>query len=303
MQPQRILLTGATGFVGGHMRAELTCAFPSAEQLAPAFDITDAVAVGEAVRQADADCVLHLAAVAAVPAARAAPDYAWQVNLHGTLTLARAVQAQRADALFVFISSGDIYGATFHRGVALDEEAPPAPLNVYAATKAAADLAIGQMAAEGLRAVRLRAFNHTGPGQSNAFVVSAFAEQIARIAAGLQEPVMRVGALAPERDFLDVRDVCRAYAATIAQSEHLPPGTILNIASGTPRRIGDVLNALLAIADVAPRVETTADRLRPTDIARALGDATRAACLLGWRPTITWEQTLHDTLQYWRARV
>jgi GDP-4-dehydro-6-deoxy-D-mannose reductase len=303
MQPQRILITGASGFVGPHLRAQLEKSFPSAQHLTPSFDVADAEGVHKAVRQADADCVIHLAAIAAIPAARAAPDHTWQVNLHGTLNLARAVQAQRPDALFLFVSSGDIYGGTFHRGVALDEQAPPAPLNVYAATKAAADLAIGQMAAEGLRAVRLRAFNHTGPGQSNAFVVSAFAEQVARIASGQQPPIMRVGALAPERDFLDVRDVCAAYAATIARAETLAPGTILNIASGTPRRIGDVLDQLLEIAGISARIETTTDRLRPTDIARALGDPSRAQSLLNWRPSIAWEQTLRDTLQYWQARV
>jgi GDP-4-dehydro-6-deoxy-D-mannose reductase len=159
------------------------------------------------------------------------------------------------------------------------------------------------MAAEGLRAVRLRSFNHTGPGQSNAFVVSAFAEQIARIAAGQQQPVMRVGALSPERDFLDVRDVCAAYAATIAQAEALAPGTILNIASGTPRRIGDVLDQLLAIAGVSARIETSVARLRPTEIARALGNASRAHEMLAWRPAIAWDQTLRDTLQYWQARI
>jgi GDP-4-dehydro-6-deoxy-D-mannose reductase len=159
------------------------------------------------------------------------------------------------------------------------------------------------MAAEGLRAVRLRAFNHTGPGQSNAFVVAAFAEQIARIAAGKQEPVMRVGALAPERDFLDVRDVCAAYVACIEKAETLAPGVIFNIASGMPRRVGDVLSDMLALARISPEVETASERLRPTDIACAVGDASRARGVLGWAPVIPWEQTLRDTLQYWQRRV
>jgi len=303
MAPRRILITGAYGFVGTHLRAALAASFPLTELFAPRFELTDDAAMGQAVAQADADCVIHLAAIAAAAEARAAPDRAWQVNLHATLALAHAVKAQRADATFLFVSSGDIYGDTFRRGGKLNEEAAPAPLNLYSVTKAAADLALGQMAAEGLRAIRLRAFNHTGPGQSNAFVVAAFAEQIARIAAGRQEPIMRVGALSPERDFLDVRDVCAAYVACVEKTDTIPPGTILNIASGTPRRIGDVLHEMLAIAQQSPKIETASDRLRPTDIACAIGDSSRARELLGWAPVIPWEQTLHDTLQYWRQRI
>jgi len=296
-------LTGGSGFVGGHLRTELGQAFPTAELLCPGFDVTDPVATEAAVAAADAECVVHLAAISAIPAARQDPDRAWNVNLHGTIALARAVRAHRPDAVFLFVSSADIYGASFRSGHPLDETALPAPLNVYGVTKAAADLAIGQMAAEGLHALRLRAFNHTGPGQSNGFVVSAFAEQIARIAAGQQEPVLRVGALAPMRDFLDVRDVCAAYAACLRHAEALPPGTILNVASGIPRRIGEVLDQLLAIAGVSARIETESDRLRPTDIPSATGDATRLRTLTGWQPCIPWEQTLADTLQYWRDRV
>jgi nucleoside-diphosphate-sugar epimerase len=283
--------------------AALAQAFPQAELIAPRFDLSDRSAIDEALGKADADCVIHLAAISNVVQARAAPDEVWQVNLHGTLALARAARAKRSDVTFLFVSSGDIYGDTFRLGVKLDEEALPAPLNLYSVTKAAADLALGQMAAEGLRAIRVRAFNHTGPGQSNAFVVSAFAEQIARIAAGKQEPRLRVGALAPQRDFLDVRDVCAGYVACIKNASVLAPGVILNFASGTPRRIGDVLDQLLAIAGVSAAIETASDRLRPTDIPVAVGDASRARRLIGWSPTIPWEQTLRDTLQYWRDRV
>jgi GDP-4-dehydro-6-deoxy-D-mannose reductase len=303
MAPRRILMTGGHGFVGTHLRAALAAAVPGTECLAPRFELTDYAAMRAAVAQADADCVIHLAAMAAAAEVRAAPERAWQVNLHATLALARAVQAQRADAVFLFVSSGDIYGDTFRRRGMVDEEAVPAPLNLYSVTKAAADLALGQLAAEGLRAIRLRAFNHTGPGQSNGFVVAAFAEQIARIAAGKQEAVMRVGALAPQRDFLDVRDVCAAYVRCVETSDALQPGVIMNIASGTPRRVGDVLSEMLAIAQIAPKVETASERLRPTDIACAVGDASRARDLLGWAPVIPWEQTLRDTLQYWGDRV
>lgn len=297
---RRILVTGAAGFVGGHLVPALRDAFPGAAVLTDPFDVTDAGAVDSALAVRP-DAVVHLAAVAAPMDARRDPDRAWRVNLHGTLTLARAVLTHAPGAVLLFAGSADAYGASFRPGTPLDETAALAPQNTYGATKAAADLALGAMAADGLRVVRARPFNHTGAGQSASFVVPAFARQVARIAAGLQAPVLDVGALAPERDFLDVRDVCAAYARCLATG--IAPGSIVNIASGQARRVGDVLDALLALAGVAAEVRTDAARLRPGDIARAVGDAGAARRLLGWAPAITWERTLRDVLDDWRARI
>jgi len=302
MDPRRILVTGATGFVGGHLLAALRDRFPQAEPIPAGFDVTDARAVADGVAEARPDAVVHLAAVAAPGDARRDPDRAWQVNLHGTLNLARAVLSAAPDCVLLFASSADAYGASFRAGRPLDEAAPLAPLNTYGATKAAADLALGAMAAEGLRCVRVRPFNHTGPGQSDGFVVPAFARQVVRVAAGLQKPVLEVGALDPERDFLDVRDVCAAYVAALAEAETLPAGAILNVASGTARRIGDVLRDLLQAAGVEAEIRTDAARLRPSDIPVAAGDAGLARRLLGWEPRIPWQQTLADVLEDWRQR-
>jgi GDP-4-dehydro-6-deoxy-D-mannose reductase len=287
--------------VGGHLLSVLGTAHPGAALLTPAFDVTDAAATAAAVRDARPDSVVHLAGIAAPVDAKRDPDLAWRVNLHGTLTLARAVLAHAASATLVFAGSGDAYGASFRAGTPLEETAALAPQNTYGATKAAADLALGALANEGLRVIRVRPFNHTGPGQTEAFVVPSFARQVARIEAGLQEPVLRVGALAPERDFLDVRDVCAGYAACLAAD--LPPGTVLNLASGVPRRIADVLHDLLRLAGVAARIETDAARLRTGDIPRAVGNAALAGRLIGWSPAMAWEQTLRDVLDDWRARV
>ena len=151
--------------------------------------------------------------------------------------------------------------------------------------------------------IRLRPFNHTGPGQSEEFVVPAFARQVARIAARLQPPVMQVGALDPQRDFLDVRDVCSAYVACLERADRIAPGTIFNIASGVPRRIGDVLHQLLDLAGVSATLETGAALLRPAEIPLAAGNADAARASLGWRAAIPWEQTLREVLQDWTERV
>jgi nucleoside-diphosphate-sugar epimerase len=301
---RRILVTGAAGFVGRHLLPILAAGLPDAEILASDFDLTDPDAVIVGVRAARPDGCVHLAAISAIPAARADPEAAWAVNLRGTLNLARAILAEAPRCVMVFASTADAYGASFRAGLPLDETAPLAPMNAYGATKAAADLALGAMAAsDGLRLVRARPFNHTGPGQTAEFAIPAFARQIARIAAGFQPPVLRVGALDAKRDFLDVRDVCDAYLRCLTQADDLPAGAIVNIASGVPRRIGDVLDDLLRLAGVAAEIETDPARLRPADIPSAVGDPGLARKLLGWTPHVHWQTTLRDVIEDWRARV
>lgn len=301
--PTRILVTGARGFVGNHLLPVLRRRFPDAHLLEAGFDLTDREATAEAVAQARPDAAVHLAAIAAPGEARQNPERAWQVNLLGTLNLARALLSAAPDCILLFASSADAYGGSFAAGVPVDETAPLAPLNTYAATKAAADLALGAMASEGLRCIRMRPFNHTGPGQSDAFVVPAFARQIARIEAGLQEPLLEIGNLDAGRDFLDVRDVCAAYAPALERADALPPGLIVNLASGRTRRIGDILEELLAISGVRADLRTDPSRLRPSDVRVASGDAGRSRELLKWEPVIPWSRTLRDVLEDWRRRV
>ena len=304
---RRILVTGASGFVASHLIPVLRLEFPQAELILcgegqVALDITDTAAVAALVRHHRPDGCVHLAAVSAVPAARRDPGHAWRVNLHGTLALADAILEHAPECRLLYVSSAEIYGSSFRAGLRVDEGAPAAPMNTYAATKAAADLALGAMTGAGLRVIRVRPFNHTGPGQAASLAVPAFARQIVRIKAGLQPAVMEVGALDPQRDFLDVRDVCAGYVACL-RAEGLAADSIFNFSSGIPRRIGDVLDSMLAIAGVQARVQTGQALLRPSDIPLACGDAARALEVLGWRPTIAWEQTLRDVLDDWTARV
>ncbi len=301
--PRRVLVTGSTGFVGRHLLPRLSTAFPSAEITGASFDLCDQAAIQSAIRAAPPDACVHLAAIAAIPAAQADPNLAWQVNLQGTLALARTLMEAAPSCTLVYISTADSYGASFRSGRPVTETTVLAPMNTYAATKAAADLALGALVSEGLSLIRIRPFNHTGPGQSAAFVVASFARQIARIEAGLQKPQIHVGSLEPQRDFLDVRDVCRAYTLCLAKARSIPSGTILNIASGTCLPISDVLAALMALSGIKAEIVTDPARMRRSDIPLACADPSAARDLLQWQPEIAWTTTLQDILQDWRRRV
>jgi GDP-4-dehydro-6-deoxy-D-mannose reductase len=314
-----LMVTGAAGFVGRHLLAQLRERFPAARLIAAcraedgvlpsldgadrvvSFDLLEPEACAAMIAETQPDGLVHLAAQASVATSFTDPLASWHANLMGTIALAEAVLRHAGHCRFVLASSAEIYGLSFRGAAPLDEEALLRPANPYAASKAACDLAVGEMALRGLDAVRLRAFNHTGPGQSASFVVASFARQVARIEAGQQAAAMQVGALDRWRDFLDVRDVCAAYVAALEAGSVL--GRVYNIASGTPRRVGDILDALIARSGVIPVVAVEPVRLRPTDVERVVGNAARAQRELGWAPTVPWDETLDVVLSDWRGRI
>lgn len=268
------------------------------------LDITDVSAVNDAVKAVQPTAVVHLAAIANPREAREAPHRAWAVNLDGTYALAEAVLRHAPAARFIHVSTSEVYGDQFSKtGVPLDEATLLDPTNPYATSKAAADLLVGQLARDGLNCIRVRPFNHTGPRQSERYVVPALAAQIAAIERGRRPATMRVYNLSSRRDFLDVRDVVRAYVHLSVGALQLEPGLILNLASGVPRRIGDILDQLIAQAKADIAIEPETAPSRPGDHGATCGDARRAQELLGWHPAIPWETTLADVLSYWRARL
>ncbi|WP_191218682.1 GDP-mannose 4,6-dehydratase [Agrobacterium salinitolerans] len=321
----RILITGANGFVGYWLRRHLLEVLPTgcevistskdgrlcstlpsdALEVPLALDITDDLAVEQVIKNWRPDVIIHLAAVSNVVEAGVSPKKTFAINVGGTISLALHTREYCPEALFVFVSTSEVYGESFiDRTSPIDEDAVLSPMNVYAASKAAADLFVGQMSRNGLRSVRFRPFNHTGPGQSEDFVVSSFAAQIARIEKGLQEPVIKVGNLEAIRDFADVRDIAAAYVSVATSSPNeLRSGLTLNLSTGVGRRVGDILAELLSLSGHDIKIVEDPNRMRPSEIRCAIGDSRRARELLKWSPKNEWRNTLELVLNYWRSQV
>lgn len=310
---RRILVTGAAGFVGGYAIAALREAYPSAEIIPAglgggpeslAFDISDANAARDAIKAAKPTDILHLAAISDPSVAGASPRAAWDINFTGVMNITEAALARDPSTRIVFAGSSECYGASFRTASGpIKESAALEPLNVYGATKAAADIYLGQLASAGASIVRFRPFNHTGPGQAPSFVAPAFATQIAAIEAGAQTPSIKVGHLDVDRDILDVRDVVRAYAMAFDCVVDSVRPAVMNLSTGAPVKIRRMLEILLGLSDRKITIEPDPARIRSNEIQSIAGDSARAAAILGWKPQIALEQTLKDLLDDCRQRV
>lgn len=289
-------LTGAAGFVGGHLIPRLEGAGYRVVATDRELDVADAGAVEAALGRVRPELIVHLAAVSSVSSSQRDPGLTYRVNYLGALSVLEGARRQVPGARVLLVGSGDVYGSAAPGDAPFDEEAPLRPRSPYARTKAAADLLGAAYAERGLGVVRVRAFNHAGPGQAEAFVLPSFARQAAEIALGRREPKLRVGNLDSVRDFLDVEDVVAAYLALCDPG--VAPG-VYNVASGNGVRIGDALDAILRHLDVAPSIEVDPARLRPTD--HAVGDATRLRQATGWKPRVPFAETLERVARHARA--
>ncbi len=299
----RALITGAGGFVGQHLRAHLVATGwevvgADLQGVEIACDMSDPAQVAAMLETAGGIThVFHLAAIAFVPTAGADPSRTMAVNLQGTIHLARAMEAQCPEARLLFVSTSEVYGPP--RALPVTEAHPLNPQNPYAISKAAADqyLAFHEKTTE-LDIVRARPFNHAGPGQSDDFVLSSFARQMAEIEAGRREPTLRVGNLSAGRDFLHVRDVVRAYEMLARLGVR---GEVYNIGSGVSLRIDEAVEKLRALARVDVTVEQDRARIRPVDVPEVRGGFDKLNHLTAWRPEISMDLLLSELLDYWRG--
>ncbi|HVR95436.1 MAG TPA: GDP-mannose 4,6-dehydratase [Thermoanaerobaculia bacterium] len=314
----RALITGITGFAGSHLAEYLLAEHPGVEVFGTyrwrsrmdniehlrsrikllEADLRDYTSMHAALERSRPDFIFHLAAQSFVPSSWTAPNETLTTNVSGQTNLFEAVRALKLDPVVQIACSSEQYGLVLPDEVPIKETNPLRPLSPYAVSKVAQDyLGYQYFQSYGLKAIRTRGFNHTGPRRGQVFVTSNFCSQVAAIELGLQEPVIRVGNIEAIRDFTDVRDMVRAYWLAV---NHGKPGEVYNIATGNGIRISEMLDRLIALANVEVKIETDPDRLRPSDVEILIGDSSKFRADTGWEPRIPFDQTLRDLLAYWR---
>jgi GDP-4-dehydro-6-deoxy-D-mannose reductase len=279
------LVTGAQGFVGAHLLAQLGS---DARELEA--DVTDGAAVAQELGASSPRALVHLAAVSSVGSSWEDVGGTWRVNALGTVNVLEAVRTQAPTCRVLLASTGEVYGQA--RVVPTPEDEPPKPMSPYAASKAAAEIAAGQARRAGVDVVVARAFQHEGPGRDERFAVGSWTAQIAR-AERAGRGVVRHGDLSARRDIIDVRDVCRAYELLLDRSV---PGGTYNVALGRPVEMRVVLESLVGLAAVPVEVEPDPELSRPSELPVVSGDASLLRGATGWQPRIPLAQTLADAL-------
>jgi GDP-4-dehydro-6-deoxy-D-mannose reductase len=314
----RALITGITGFAGSHLAEYLLADHPGVEVFGLyrwrsrmeniehvrskvkllECDLRDYTSVHAALAASRPDYIFHLAAQSFVPSSWTAPNETLTTNISGQTNLFEAIRALGLDPVVQIACSSEQYGLVLPDEVPIKETNPLRPLSPYAVSKVTQDyLGYQYFMSYGLKAIRTRGFNHTGPRRGHVFVTSNFCSQVAAIELGLQEPVIRVGNLDAVRDFTDVRDMVRAYWLAVTKGR---PGEVYNIATGQGIVIREMLDKIIGMAQVEVKVETDPARLRPSDVEILIGDSSKFRADTGWEPRIPFDQTLRDLLDHWR---
>ncbi|MDQ2681433.1 MAG: GDP-mannose 4,6-dehydratase [Candidatus Eremiobacteraeota bacterium] len=299
----RALVTGASGFVGRYLTAALR---ETGDEVLTAgtqrdgkdfvpIDLADQPSLLSAIDLAQPDVIYHLAAQTFVPDSLEAPNATYDANILGTARLLQAVRDWRdrsgKNPRILFTSSAEVYGRREPSEFPLLESLDTRPANPYAASKAAAEsIALAEARSYGMDVIVTRAFNHIGPGQSDQFVVASFAAQLAKIVAG-EKPLLYVGNLQAQRDFLDVRDVVTAY---VALAKDARSGEVYNVCSGTVISISEILRQLITAARVAVEVREDATRMRPADVPVFYGSNQKLRELTGWSPKVPLARSLRE---------
>ncbi len=314
----RVLVTGASGFVGGHLVEHLADSGDlvvglSASGRWPAdlahldrlariepCDLANIAAddLADLMTRKAPEAIYHLAAQANPQASLADPRGTWALNLGGALNLLEAVKTSGVKARVVLVGSGVCYGNPGAEHQPVTESCPLRPNNPYSASKAAADLlGVQYFLSHGTDVVMARPFNHAGPRQSSTYVLSALARQVAEVEAG-QKPRVEVGNLEIVRDFTDVRDVVRGYRLL---AERGTPGEIYNLGTGLGTKLADALTTLASLSGRPVEVFVDPARVRPVDQPLLIADPSKLRASTGWSPRYSMDQTLADMLSYWRT--
>jgi GDP-4-dehydro-6-deoxy-D-mannose reductase len=314
----RILITGITGFVGGHLVEHLVAAGghalfgasrdpawpPVLAHLAPSaalhsVDLTDLAKSEAVIRDVRPEWVFHLAGYANTGGSFRDPDRAWNENLTATRVFYDAIARSGLRPRMLFVSTGLIYGEPDRPDEPCDERTTLKPASPYAASKAAADLVSFQYTrSAGLDIVRVRLFNQIGPRQSADFALANFARQIAAAETGKQPPVINTGDLSAHRDITDVRDIVATFPLLLEKGVS---GEAYNAARGDSYRIQDLLDRMVAMARVPVQVNQKLELGRKADTAVTRADVRKLRAATGWQPRIPLEKSLADILDYWRA--
>ncbi len=316
---RRVLITGVTGFAGSHLvdyllaqggydiygiqrwrsRTENIEHFQDKISLLEC-DLRDATSTRDTLEKVKPEWIFHLAAQSFVPTSWIAPTESLTTNVLAQVNIFEAVRHMGLKCRIQLACSSEEYGMVFPEETPIKETNPLRPLSPYAVSKVAQDmLGYQYWMSFKVDSVRTRGFNHEGPRRGPVFVASDFAKQIADIEKGRRAPVLSVGNLEAKRDFTDVRDMVRAYVLALEKCE---PGEVYNIASGKAWVIRDMLDHLLSMTKVKIEVKQDPARLRPSDVPILLGDNSKFVKATGWQPTIPFEKTLADMLEYWRSR-
>lgn len=309
----RALITGVGGFVGPHLVGALRretgwAVFGLCRRPCPGdgytpivADLLDRGAVARAVAAVAPTHVFHLAAQSHVPTSHDDAGATLANNIGGQVNLLDACRALPAPPRVLIAGSAEEYGLAREEEMPLGEDQPFRPTSPYAVSKVAQDLLGWQyFVSYGLPVVRVRPFPHIGPGQGDRFALASFARQIAEIEAARRPPVVRVGNLDARRDFLDVRDVVRAYHLALTRGE---PGAVYNVGAGVAVRLRDALDLLLGLSPARIDVATDPARLRPSDVPLLVADNRALREATGWSPTIPFEESLRDILVWWRGQI
>ena len=319
----RVLITGITGFVGSHLVEYILANHPQTEihgikrWRSPKDNIRhvldklklydcDLRDLGSLIRvfgDVKPDIIFHLAAQSFVPTSYNAPADTLDTNVIGTCNLLEAVRILKLDPVIHICSSSEVYGQVKPDDLPIRETCPLRPVSPYAVSKVGEDmLAFMYWQAYKLRTIRTRMFTHSGARRGEVFVDSWFALQVARIEAGLQEPVVRVGNLQSVRTFADVRDTVRAYWLL---AEKCPPGEVYNIGGDITMTIREMLDLLLGMTNFKGKIEVRQDPalIRPADVTLQIPSSEKFKAATGWKPEIPYRQTLLDMLNYWRSEI